>query len=115
MRRVIMFDLKWEIGVLLDCYAERVAKLDKYDFDGERNLKDLYAQAIILNTRKGYGLFYPIDDFIEEVRGGSYVDYDGTGYLLDSNGSKIDYVKCNVKFLEEEKEEGAVYVSWFNK
>lgn len=107
-----MFDIKWQIGVLLDCYARRAANLD---FNGECHLKDLYAQAIMLNMRKGYGIFYPIDDFIDEVRAGMYTDQDGMGYLLDHNGSKIDYVKCSVKFLEEEKEEGAVYISWFNK
>ena len=107
-------DLKLEIGVLLNCYERRVAKLDKDDREGKKKLLTLYAQAMILNVRKGYGLFYPIDDFIEEVRDGNYVSYDGTGYLLDENGSKIDYVKCNVKFLEEEKENGAVYVAWYN-
>jgi hypothetical protein len=110
-----MFDIKWQVGVLLDCYARRASTLDAHDFDAKRHLKDLYAKAITLNAKKGYGIFYPIDDFIDEVRDGYYMDQDGMGYLLDENGSKIDYVKCNVKFLEEEKKQGTVYVSWFNK
>jgi hypothetical protein len=110
-----MFDIKWELGVLLDCYATRAAALDWHDFEGARRLKDLYAQAIILNVQHGYGLFYPIDDFIEEVRGGSYIDYDGTAKLLDANGNKICYGCCSVKFLEAAKTNGAVYVAWFNK
>ena len=110
-----MFDIKWELGVLLDCYADRAAKLDEHDFDGERKLKDLYAQAIILNVKRGYGLFCPIDDFIEDVRGGSYTDYDGCGDLLDYSGDNLGCVRCNVKYLENAKANGAVYVAWFNK
>lgn len=110
-----MFDIKWELGVLLYCYAEKAAKLDRYDFEGQRNLKNLYAQAIILNVKKGYGIFYPIDDFIEDVRGGSYTDYDGCGDLLDADGNELGYVRCNVKYLEAAKATGTVYVAWFNK
>jgi hypothetical protein len=110
-----MIDVKWQLGVLLDCYASRSAKLDPHDFDGWRKLKDLYAQAIILNVRHGYGLFYPIDDFIEDVRGGGIMDYDGMGDLLDADGNELGYVRCNVKFLEKAKADGAVYVAWFNK
>lgn len=110
-----MFDIKWEIGVLLDCYAARAATLDWNNFDGSRQLKNLYAQAIILNVKNGYGLFYPIDDFIDEVRDGSYVDYDGMAELLDAEGNMIRYGHCDVKFLEEAKTNGAVYVAWFNK
>lgn len=110
-----MFDIKWELGVLLDCYASRAAKLDWRDFNGNRNLKELYAQAILLNVKKGYGLFYPIDDFIEDVRGGSYNDYDGMGDLLDADGNELGYCCCDVEFLEKAKADGAVYVAWFNK
>lgn len=108
-------DIKWEIGVLLNCYAEKAAKLNEHDFDGQRNLKNLYAQAIILNIKKGYGIFYPIDDFIEDVRGGFYTDYDGCGDLLDADGNELGYVRCNVKYLEAAKAMGTVYVAWFNK
>ena len=110
-----MLDVKWEIGVLLDSYSKRAAKLDKHDFDSWRKLKDLYAQAIILNVKKGYGLFSPIDDFIEDVRGGYFNDYDGMGYLLDTDGNKLDDVICNVKYLEKAKANGVIYVAWYNK
>lgn len=107
--------LRWEIGVLMNCYADRINQVDKHDFRKRGQLKDLYAQAIILNVKYGYGLFYPIDDFIEEVDGGGIVDYDGIGYLLDADGNQIAPSRCSVKFLEEAKANGAVYVSWFNK
>lgn len=108
-------DIKWEIGVLMDHYSERAAKLDNYDFEGQHKLKDLYAQAIILNVNRGYGLFYPIDDFIESVRGGFYNDYDGIGDLLDADGNELGDVRCNVKYLEKAKSNGTVYVAWYNK
>ena len=110
-----MLDLKWKLGVLLDRYASRASKLDTYDFESQCKLKNLYSQAILLNTKMGFGIFYPIDDFIEGVRCGSYVDYDGSAELLDTDGNKIGYGRCNVEFLERAKANGAVYVAWFNK
>ena len=108
-------DIKWEIGVLLNCYARKASKLYDYSYDERRKLEDIYAQAIILNVKYGFGLFYPIDDFIEEVRDGSYIDWDGTAVLLDADGNRIRYGRCNVRFLEDAKADGAVYVAWFNK
>jgi hypothetical protein len=110
-----MFDLKWEVGVLLDCYAHRAANLYDCSYDERRKLKNLYSQAIMLNIKNGYGLFYPIDDFIDEVNGGSYNDYDGAADLLDADGNVIEGGCCDVEFLEEAKANGAVYVAWFNK
>lgn len=108
-------DLTWEIGVLLQCYEARVVKLDKDDNDGRKKLLTLYAKAMILNVQNGFGLFLPIDDFIEDVRGGFYTDYDGCGDLLDSDGNELGYARCNVKYLEAAKATGTVYVAWFNK
>lgn len=110
-----MDDVTWEVGVLLDCYSQKAATLDWNNFDDKRQLKTLYAKAIILNVKKGYGIFYPIDDFIEDVRGGYYTDYDGCGDLLDADGNELGYVRCNVKYLEAAKATGTVYVAWFNK
>jgi hypothetical protein len=108
-------DLEWEISLLLQCYEERVTKLDKSDHIGRKKLLTLYAKAMILNVQKGFGLFYPIDDFIEDVRGGFYTDYDGCGDLLDADGNELGDIRCDVKLLEEAKANGAVYVAWFNK
>jgi hypothetical protein len=110
-----MLDLKCEVGVLLNSYANRINKVDKNDFKEQDRLEELYAKAIILNVKYGYGLFYPIDDFIEDVRCGGIMNYDGIGYLLDVDGNELGSVNCNVKFLEDAKKNGAVYVSWFNK
>lgn len=108
-------DLQWEISLLMQCYEERVAKLDKDDHKVRKELLTLYAKAMILNVQKGYGLFLPIDDFIEDVRGGFYTAYDGCGDLLDADGNELGYVRCNVKYLEAAKATGTVYVAWYNK
>lgn len=108
-------NLEWGISLLMQCYEARVAKLDKNDHIERKKLLTLYAKAMILNVQKGYGLFYPIDDFIEDVRDGYYIDYDGCGDLLDADGNELGYVRCNVKYLEAAKATGAVYVAWFNK
>ena len=108
-------NLTWEIGVLLQNYEDRAAKLDKNDNEGREKLLTLYAKAMILNVQKGYGIVYPIDDFIEDVHGCFYTDYDGCGDLLDADGNELGYVRCNVSYLEAAKATDTVYVAWFNK
>ena len=49
------------------------------------------------------------------VKTGSIIDYDGHGYLLDKYGERIDYMCCDVSFLEKAKENGACFVAWYNK
>ena len=110
-----MNNIEWEIGVLLRCYTNRINELGEFNFRKKDELNELYAKAIIMNVNHGYGLFYPIDDFIDDVRGGGIINYDGIGYLLDTNGDEIGRVDCDVRFLENAKTNGAVYVSWFNK
>lgn len=114
------FDLTWEIGVLLNDYANRVKLLETKDFDHEiykqkEALEELYAQAIELNCKKGYGLIMPIDDFIDMVKNTSINDYDGMGDLLDKNGEETGSVRCSVSFLKEAKDNGVYFVAWYNK
>ena len=114
------YNLTWEIGVLMDDYAARVKSLgiEKYDAEKYRlkdELEDLYAQAIELNCKNGYGLIMPIDMCIEWVARGSIIDYDGTGYLLDKDGERIGGMRCNVSFLQKAKEKDACFVAWYNK
>lgn len=105
--------LNYEIKTLLDCFARRVEGMDDYSEEYEA-MQGLYAQAIILNVKEGFGLFYPIDDFIEEVRCGCIIDYDGIGYLLDKDGNHLKGIQCNSEWLEHQKPQ-AVFVAWYNK
>ena len=114
------FNSTWEIGVLLDCYANKRKALETKEFDREKydqkeELEELYAKAIELTCKKEYGFKIPIDDFIIDVEGGMFIDYDGTGYLLDKDGEKIGGMCCNVSFLKKAKENGAYFVDWYNK
>ena len=114
------FDLTWEIGVLMNTYAEKIEplKTEKYDYEKHSQkeaLEELYAQAIELNCKDGYGLIMPIDMCIDWVTDKSIIDYDGLGYLLNKDGERIDSMCCDVSFLQKSKENGACFVAWYNK
>lgn len=114
------FDLTWEIGVLMNDFAEKIKPLETEKFDHDKceqrkALKVLYAQAIELNYKKGYGLIMPVDMCIAWVAKGFINDYDGTGDLLDKNGETIGNMRCSVSFLRKSKEKGAYFVAWYNK
>lgn len=106
-------DQEWEIGVLLNHYAEHPDRNDSYD--KADNIKHLYSRAISL-TVGNIGLVYPIDDFIACVKDGSYIDWDGSAHGLDFDGNELDIpVYCNVNVLKQAKEKGAVFIEWCNK
>lgn len=114
------FDSTWEIGVLLNKYADKRKSLETDVFDLEKYkqqeaLEELYAQAIELTCKNGYGFVMPIDDFIRSVSSGGFNDYDGAGDLLDKDGEEIDEVYCEMLFLQKAKEDGACFVAWYNK
>ena len=45
----------------------------------------LLARAKELEKAQGYGDVFLIDDFIEEVRHGCFINYDGIGFFGDWN------------------------------
>ena len=85
----------------------------------ERNYnKDPYKQAahaMLITTKIGFGDCYPIDMFIENVRDGNFIDYDGSGYFVNAEGNKISSIMCNVKWLQDNIPEDAKFIMWFNK
>jgi hypothetical protein len=114
------YDMTWEIGVLINSYAEKIKPLEteKYDYEKERQkeaLEELYAQAIELTVKDDCGLIIPIDECIAWVKSGSIVDYDGHGYLLDKDGKRCGGMCCSVSVLQLAKENGAHFVAWYNK
>ena len=108
------FDMTWEVGVLMNSFAKKI-ELHKGNYDEKEALEELYAQAIELTVKDNCGLIMPIDECIDWVSSGSINDFDGSGDLLDENGKEIGDMCCNVAFLEKAKENGAVFVAWYNK
>ena len=101
-------------------------KSEEYNFEKEEQkeaIEKLYAQAIELTVKQAIeltvkdncGLIMPIDLAICWVEGKCIIDYDGIGYLLDKNGEQIGDMYCDVPFLNKAKENGAVFVTWYNK
>ena len=80
--------------------------------------KDPYKQAahaMLITAKIGYGDCYPIDTFIEEVINGDFIDYDGSGFWVDSEGNKISSIKCDTNWLKQNKPENARFIMWYNK
>lgn len=112
--------MTWEIGVLMNAYAEKIKPLEteKYDYEKYRQkeaLEELYAQAIELTVKDDCGLIMPIEECIDWVMAKSIIDYDGIGYLLDKDGERIGGMWCDVSFLKNAKKNGACFVAWYNK
>ena len=114
------FNMTWEIGVLMNAYAEKIKPLETDKFNYEKHeqkesLEEIYAQAIELTVKDDCGLIMPIDECIDWVSRGSINDFDGFGDLLDENGEEMGGMRCDASFLQKAKEGGAVFVAWYNK
>lgn len=91
------------IGTILEYYKNNPDK------------KELYAKAILINTKIGFGDVFLLEDFINEVEDEMFIDEDGIGYRLDENGTEMHMINCNIEYLEKLKEKGCVYIAWYNK
>ena len=79
----------------------------------------LLARAKELQKAQGYGNVFLIDDFIENVRRGNFINYDGIGFFGDWNGEiekdfYNDMINCNVEWLEENRKD-YLFIYWYNK
>ena len=79
----------------------------------------LLARAKELQKAQGYGEVFLIDDFIEEVRQGCFINYDGIGFFGDWNGEidrefYNDMINCNVEWLEKNRKD-YLFIFWYNK
>ena len=116
-----MFELTWEISILLHSCEEQISKLNITEYNYEKHkqaeaISELYAKTIELTCRDSCGgLIIPIDMAISWVSRGSINDYDGTGEILDNDGNNIKRMSCNVNFLKTCKKDGACFVAWYNK
>ena len=73
------------------------------------------ANAATIVAQQGFGICFPIEDFIYNVKTGGFIDYDGTGYFVDKEGKELLRVHCDVKWLEKNKPTDAFGVMWYNK
>lgn len=73
------------------------------------------AQAVYILNKIGYGDCYYVDDFIERVEEGCFIEYDGIGSFVDDEGNKLSRIICDVKWLKENKPENCHFIMWYNK
>ena len=73
------------------------------------------ARAALIVAKIGYGECFAIDDFIEEVKKGNFINNDGSGTWTDKKGTALGYIQCNVDWLTKFKPENAEFIMWYNK
>lgn len=104
----------WFIMRLISCFNNRTKDMRSYSKEME-SLQELYAQAIRIQCKENtYWCVMTIDDFIENVKVGCFIDYDGTGYFADYDGNKHECVCCDVDWLKKHRKDYS-FVFWYNK
>lgn len=83
------------------------------------NKEILLARAKELQEAQGYGDVFLIDDFIEQVRCGCFINYDGIGFFGDWNGEidrefYNDMINCDVEWLEKNRKD-YLFIYWYNR
>lgn len=95
-------------------YDKNEIKINLYEDLTEEYLK-ISVQAIKLIFTKpeySYADLMPFDYFINCVIEGYFTSYDGTGYYIDFNGNKLDYINWD---NPEDYPEETVFIAWYNK
>ena len=106
----------WEIMQIISSYNKTIKEFDGLSDKEEEVLEELYAQAIRIQCKEECGHIMVLEDFIEDVANGCFIDYDGHGYFLDFNGNRHEPLRCDVEFLEKYSDKGDYpFVLWFNK
>lgn len=103
----------WEIMSIIQYFNDKTQCVDEYSKEYEE-LEELYAQAIRLQCKQEFGYILTLDDFIDNVKNKSFIDYDGCGCFLDKNGEEYGSVRCDADWLTKFKNT-FTYVLWFNK
>ena len=98
---------------IINNYNERVKTVREYSIEYDK-LQELYAQAIRLQCKQDYGHIMILDDFIKYVEDGYFVDSDGSGVFLLTDGTRYSAVRCNADWLKQFRDRFS-YVLWFNK
>lgn len=108
-------DLSWVLKQLI--WKSEALNCDNINhYDEEDKLAEEFAHKINIWMNYGYGDIYSFDEFLEFVKDGSFIDYDGTGYfVLNDTGDRLNQIGCNVDWLNKHKPENSDYIMWFNR
>jgi hypothetical protein len=82
----------------------------------EKQLCEKYEQLAMIQAIVKYGDVLSIEDFIESVKVGGFIPYDGEGYYWDETRQEEtkEPVSFDIKELQE-KSNTYKYVIWYNK
>lgn len=87
---------------------------DSIDFDSQELARKI-ANAALIVAQRGFGDCFPLDRFYECVKDGFFIDYDGTGYWVDTQGNELGKIRCDYDWLMKNQPKTAAFVMWFNK
>ena len=108
-----MIDNTWEIMHIVNKFNKRTEGMKKFGKEFEE-IQKIYARALQITCANDYGLVFTIADFIDNVKEGYFTSYDGSGVFLDWEGNRHEWVRCDTKWLKENKKDYP-FIRWFNK
>ena len=104
------------IEYLITQMIDEVKSIKRMTLQKEEELAKRYAEMIKIQTKVKYGDVMEIEDFIECVRTGGFISYDGFGYYWDDE--KQEETEFHTSFNVDELKKQAKkykYVVWYNK
>lgn len=102
----------YSITSIMDSYADAKQKASTYD--EEDKISILYANAMQLLFKIGFGDIFIVDDFIRIVESGGFTDYDGHGYFITNDGTEKRCIHCDADWLRRNRDIYA-FIAWYNK
>ena len=84
-------------------------------YDKKEELGKKYAQMTRLAfsiDRLAFSYLTTAENFTAQIKDGSFVSYDGTGYYLDWDGNELGHINWRNPDKWPDK---AVFVAWYNK
>ena len=110
----IIEDVAWT----LKNFKSRIMDWEELLYSERNEDEDPYlmaANAMLIVSKIGFGDCFLIDDFIECVEDGGFIDDDGTGHWVDKEGNDLGYICCNVNWLKSNQPKDAKFIMWYNK
>ena len=101
----------------MEQYMKKIRSLQesgKQDYSEEEKALELFSSAMRILFRQGYGAVFTVDNFIESVSHGSFIDYDGIGYFCTIDGKEKQEIRCDEKWLKKNRGDYP-FVLWYNK